>query len=274
MKAILLAAGMGTRLGKYTENLPKGMLVFAGKSLIERQLEILRSCGIEDISIVRGYEPNKINFPGVKYYTNEHFAETNMVETLFKAEKEMEEDFLVLYSDIIYEKKIIEEVLKKNTDIGVTIDTDYWDYWKARLDNPEDDIESMIIGSEGNIVDLGDPKCSFSDAKARYVGIIKFSKKGAEALKKVYHEQRALYFKSDAPWVRSKSFKKACMTCMLKAIIDAGYRVDPIYIKHGWLEFDTVGDYERATTWNQDGTLRRFIHLNENDSNYSAGRAE
>ena len=88
MKAIILAAGMGTRLGKYTENLPKCMLEFNGKSLIERQVDTLRKAGITDISIVRGYQPEKITISGVRYYHNPDFSNTNMVETLFCAEKE------------------------------------------------------------------------------------------------------------------------------------------------------------------------------------------
>ena len=55
MKAIILAAGQGTRLKKYTENLPKGMLEFQGKTIIERQLETYRSMGIDDIIVVRGF---------------------------------------------------------------------------------------------------------------------------------------------------------------------------------------------------------------------------
>ena len=47
MKAIILAAGQGTRLKKYTENLPQGMLMFEGKTVIERQIEMYRKCGIE-----------------------------------------------------------------------------------------------------------------------------------------------------------------------------------------------------------------------------------
>lgn len=95
MKAIILAAGMGTRLGKYTEGLPKGMLDFRGKSLIERQIKILRSCEISDISIVRGYKPEKIDFTNVKYYFNEDFENTNMVESIFKAESELTSETLV-----------------------------------------------------------------------------------------------------------------------------------------------------------------------------------
>jgi len=77
-----LAAGQGTRLKKYTENLPKGMLSFMGKTIIERQIELYRQCGIKDISIIRGFAADKIQYEGVTYYTNEDYANTNMVESL------------------------------------------------------------------------------------------------------------------------------------------------------------------------------------------------
>src|SRR3989344_2665457 len=127
MKAIILAAGMGTRLGKYTKDLPKGMLNFNGKSLIERQVETLKSCGINDIVIVKGYMPDKIKITGVKYYENKDYASTNMVETLFAAEKEMDDDMLVCYSDTIYQKSVLKGVIASKADVGVTVDADYWD---------------------------------------------------------------------------------------------------------------------------------------------------
>ena len=71
MKAVILAAGQGTRLKKYTENLPKGMLSFKGKTIIQRQIEMYRKCGINNIIIVRGFAADKIAYEGVRYYTNE-----------------------------------------------------------------------------------------------------------------------------------------------------------------------------------------------------------
>ncbi len=260
MKAIILAAGMGTRLGKYTENLPKCMLEFNGKTLIQQQVDTLKSCGITDITIVKGFEPNKINIPDVKYYINEDYATTNMVETLFKAEQEMNDDILVCYADIIYERNIIEKIIQSNSNIGVTIDDDYWEYWQARLDNPEDDTESLVV-ENGKIIDLGDTTAPLNKAKIRYVGLIKFSKEGIEALKKVYYEQKSLYFDKDEPWLRSKSFKKSYMTCIIQAIINAGYEVTPIETTRGWLEFDTVEDYEKYIQWLKENTLSRFINL-------------
>ncbi|MEK6901131.1 MAG: phosphocholine cytidylyltransferase family protein [Nanoarchaeota archaeon] len=170
MKAIILAAGMGTRLGKYTENLPKCMLHFAGKPLIQRQVETLQQAGITDISIVKGYKPDKINIPHVKYYYNEDFAITNMVETLFCAEQELDgkEDLLICYADIIYEPQVLQKIITSPIDIGITVDEDYWDYWQARSNKPEQDMESLIINN-GTITELGDTKCTKDQANVRYV---------------------------------------------------------------------------------------------------------
>lgn len=69
-KAIILAAGEGTRLKKYTKDLPKGMLPFAGATLIERQLGLLRDAGIKDISVVTGFKGGHIDYKGVTYFEN------------------------------------------------------------------------------------------------------------------------------------------------------------------------------------------------------------
>ena len=261
MKAIILAAGMGTRLGKYTESLPKCMLNFNGKPIIEWQLETLRKEGIKDITIIKGYMPEKINIEGVKYYTNENYASTNMVETLLTAVEELNDEILICYADIIYQKEVLQKIIKSNLDIGVTVDEDYWEYWQARTDNPEDDMESLVLNQEGRIIELGDTNCERDEANLRYVGLIKFSKSGVEKLKEIYYKNKNLFYDSDEPWLRSKSFKKAYMTCMIQAIINSGQIVKPISIKRGWLEFDTVEDYEKYSQWLKDNSLSRFIQF-------------
>ena len=260
MKAIILAAGKGTRLGKYTKNLPKCMLKFNGKSLLQAQIGTLISCGIKEIIVVKGYMKNKIKIKNVKYYANEDYENTNMVETLMCAEREMGNEILICYGDILYEKRIIKKILEDKSDIGVVVDSDYWDYWKARLGNPEKDAESLLIKNR-KIIELGTPTSKKEDIKVRYVGLIKLSKKGTGIFKKIYHENRKKYFDKDAQWMNSKSFKKAYMTCMLNAIIKAGYAIKPIIVQHGWLEFDTNEDFEKYNLWLKKGSLGRFINL-------------
>ena len=108
MKAIILAAGQGTRIKKYTQDLPKGMLSFMGKTIIERQIEMYHGCGLDDIIIVRGFAADKIQYSGVIYYTNKDFENTNMVESLMAANQEFDDDVIVSYSDILLAEKIWE----------------------------------------------------------------------------------------------------------------------------------------------------------------------
>jgi len=110
----------------------------------------------------------------------------------------------------------------------------------------------------------GKRNCPPEDCHSRYVGLIKFSKRGVEILRKIYYENKKIYWDKDEKWLNSKSFKQAYMTDMLQAIINAGYRIWPTHIEGGWLEFDTVNDYEKANEWLKEGVLNKFIVL-END---------
>ena len=69
------------------------MVKLFGKSLLEWQLETYRSCDITDISVVKGYCSEKINFPNINYYYNKKFETTNMVETLFCAKEKLIDSF-------------------------------------------------------------------------------------------------------------------------------------------------------------------------------------
>ncbi|MBR9706377.1 phosphocholine cytidylyltransferase family protein [Candidatus Pacearchaeota archaeon] len=263
MKAIICAAGMGTRLGKYTENLPKCMLEFNNKPLLEHQVDTLRSSGINDISIVRGYMPDKINITGTKYYENPDFATTNMVASLMTAEKEMSTDseILICYADILYEKRLIDKIQKSKSPVSVLVDDDWAPYWMARLDDWRSDIESLTYDSESKIIDIGNPHCKLEDAMSRYIGLIKFNNQGIQAFKEIFHENKKKHWNSSEPWLRSKSFKQAYMTCMLQEMVNKGIDVHAVHTKKGWLEFDTSEDIEKAIQWNKTGEIKKYINL-------------
>ncbi|MFH1423808.1 MAG: sugar phosphate nucleotidyltransferase, partial [Candidatus Nealsonbacteria bacterium] len=103
-KAIIIAAGMGKRLNPLTGDIPKCLLKIGDKTIMERQLEALRLCGITDSTVIRGYQGNKINFAGIKYYENTNYQNNNILNSLFCAEPEMNGDFIASYSDILYDK--------------------------------------------------------------------------------------------------------------------------------------------------------------------------
>ena len=82
-KALIIAAGLGSRLKKHTENLPKCMLDFGGKTLLQRQLDAYKKCGITNISLIRGYKKEKINYKGIKYFENTDYRNNNILNSIF-----------------------------------------------------------------------------------------------------------------------------------------------------------------------------------------------
>ncbi|MEY8521431.1 phosphocholine cytidylyltransferase family protein [Lachnospiraceae bacterium 38-10] len=258
MKAIILAAGQGTRLKKYTENLPKGMLNFAGKTIIEWQIEMYRRCGIEDIIIVRGFAGDKIRYEGVKYYTNKDFKNTNMVESFMTARSEFDDDIIVSYSDILFEKQMLEGMIDAKEDFVVAVDDDWKIYWEKRYNRVDFDTESLVLDKGDNIVELGLESPPIEEIDARYIGLLKFSKTGLNHIITILNN--AYTYFEDTPWKQSgKPIRKAYMTDLLQAIIDSKRPVKAKRFNNGWIEFDTNEDYENACSWVNDGSIGEVI---------------
>lgn len=258
MKAIILAGGLGTRLGKYTQDLPKCMLNFLGKTLIERQVKTIRECGITDIIITRKHLKEKINLSGVKYDDKEEDG-ANMLADFFHAIENIDEDIILCYGDILFEKRIINKLLSSEAEISVVADEDWKEYWTNRVGNWREDSESFVIGHSDKIVSLGIPNPLENQMHARYVGIIKFSKEILSKIKRIYKENAKEYW--DSPWHTSPSFKKAYITDFLQELINKGVDIRVVKIKRGWIEFDTVSDYEQAIENARSGKLDRFIKI-------------
>lgn len=258
MKALILAAGQGTRLKKYTENLPKGMLCFRGKAIIETQIGLYRNCGIKDIIIVRGYAADKIPYEGVTYYTNKDYADTNMVESLMAAKSEFDTDMIVSYSDILFEEQMLRQMMASKADFTVAVDDNWKVYWKKRYGRTDFDTESLSLDGSGNIIELGRENPRIEEIDARYIGLLKFSKSGLSHIKALIED--AYKNMQDKPWMQSgKTVRKAYMTDLLQAVIESGKQVKAERFQNGWIEFDTNEDYENACKWVEDGSIKEIL---------------
>ena len=260
MKGIILAAGSGTRLKKYTENLPKGMLSFMGKTIIERQIAVYRSCAIDDIIIVRGFEAEKINYECVKYYNNEKYATTNMVESLMKAKDEFYDDIIVSYSDVLFEPEMLKTMIATEADFACAVDDNWKAYWQKRYGKIDFDTESLAIDKNDNICELGLENPPIEKISARYIGLLKFSVAGLKFIQDVMDVAYKEF--EDKSWQQSgKTVRKAYMTDLLNAIIESGKSVKAVHFNNGWIEFDTNEDYENAIKWAKEGTLKQIINI-------------
>ncbi len=111
LKAVILAAGEGTRLRPYTLDRPKCLVEVDGKSLLDRQLAVLAMEAVNPVIVIGGYRAEMLKRPGIELRTNPRYAETNMVWTLFCAEDDLEGDVLLCYGDIVYSREILQAVL-------------------------------------------------------------------------------------------------------------------------------------------------------------------
>jgi phosphoenolpyruvate phosphomutase len=95
-------------------------------------------------------------------------------------------------------------------------------------------------------------------AYGEFVGIAKFSKKGAEILRRNYHrakENKTCRFADNHRFHDARTFKKAYLTDMIQELIDRGYPIHAIPIRNGWVEIDTEQDFEYTSKLIREGKI-------------------
>lgn len=249
MKAIIVAAGPGTRLLPFTENKPKCMLEVGEKTILQRMLEVLRENGVTDIVMVKGYKSDAINYPNIKYYYNPNYLENNILASLFYAEKEMRDGFIFSYSDILYSTGVLRKLLQSKEDMSLVIDVDWAQRYKGRTLHPIDEAELVVV-EDSKVVKISkfmNPAIAYGE----FIGLAKFARKGVETLIRNYKRIRAnkwCGFKAHHRFQDAVSIDKAYLTDMLQELINRGYPIHSVDINGGWLEIDTSQDLQIART--------------------------
>lgn len=245
VKAIILAAGMGRRLNPLTQELPKCLAIsFNQKPLLQQQLETLADCGMTRVVVVRGYQAERIQFPGIRYYDNPDFAQTNMLHSLFCAEAELDGDLLISYSDIWYEAPVVERLLRCEKDIALGVDIDWKEYYLGRKEHPIQEAENVVFNSDGEVIKIGKIAAEPEEVHGEFIGMMKLTRRGCELLKHHYHKAQAL--DRGGAFQRAPSLREAYLTDLLQEMADAGVPIHCEIIGSGWKEIDTVEDLQKA----------------------------
>jgi choline kinase/DNA-binding XRE family transcriptional regulator len=243
-KALIVAAGLGSRLKDHTENLPKCMLDFGGKTLLQRQIVSYKACGIENINIIRGYKKNKINYKGLNYFHNPDYKDNNILNSIFYGEKVLNGNVIISYSDILFDSHVVKRLLESEHDISVVVDIDWKGYYVNRKDHPLSEAENVIFNSNNEVVKIGKIATEKEEVHGEFIGMIKLNRRGAEIFKQNFHRVKKLYW--NKPFQRAKTFQKAYLTDMIQELSDIGIKVHCVIIEKGWKEIDTVEDYQKA----------------------------
>mgnify|MGYP000008693929 FL=1 len=244
VKSIIIAAGLGSRLKGYTEALPKCMLMFGEKTLLERQLEVYKDCGIKDISVVRGFKKEKINYKGLNYYDNTDYDNNNILNSLFYAEEAISGNVVISYSDILFDTSVVRRLLESNADISIVVDIDWRGYYIGRQDHPVEEAEKVIFDANNEVLKIGKVITTKQDVYGEFIGMLKLSPRGSEIIKLHFNRAKKIFW--DKPFQRSQTFQKAYITDLIQDMVDMGVSIHCVIIERGWKEIDTVEDYEKA----------------------------
>ncbi len=239
-RALILAAGRGSRMGDETASKPKCFTILKGKRLLDWQFAALQGAGIMDISVVTGYKAEM--FEGdFSTFVNNRWSETNMVASLFCVDA-YEGNTIISYSDIVYKKEHIISLNKSDADITITADRNWADLWKLRFENPLDDAETFKSDNE-KLLEIGGKTNNISEIEAQYMGLLKLSQKGWQIMFDVFQSM-------------SDSEKDNMdMTKMLNLLLSKGIGINIVFINGGWCEADEYSDimaYEKELNQNKN----------------------
>jgi phosphoenolpyruvate phosphomutase len=252
--AVILAAGASQGLLPLTEEVPKPMLDIKGKTILERQIEVLNACGLKDVAVVRGYKKDAIKVPNVRYYDNDEFATSNEAVSLFRAGKELAGSFVFLYGDILFERGHLEKLLKSPADISILVDRSFREDGRPTEGRGAPDLVVLkdaqeagyrFVGAESphRVARVG-RTIAASQAHGEFVGMAMFTQKGARLLTDCYGQLTEA--RPAGGFHEAASLRGATFPDLLQELVDRGADVQAIDVYKGWLEIDTFEDYRRA----------------------------
>jgi L-glutamine-phosphate cytidylyltransferase len=245
MRAIILAAGRGSRLGPLGKGRPKCLVELSGRPLIARQIAALRGGGVSEIGVVRGYRADMIEFSGLVYFENPRWRETNMVRSLGTAAQWLRAGpVIVSYADIFFRRELVRALLESRDDLAVAYDPNWHALWSRRFAEPLSDAETFRADSEGRLLEIGGKTEAVEEIAGQYMGLLRIAPPAWRAIEDVLDRLD--------PQVRDK----LDMTGLLQRLLQQGVRIATIPAEGQWGEVDSASDlalYERMI---RDGSLQ------------------
>lgn len=232
MKAIILAAGRGSRMKDLTDARPKCLVELRGKALLDWQLEALRAAGINEIAIVTGYKRELLTGRGLVEFHNARWAKTNMVSSLACAGEWLRaQPCIVSYSDIFYSPAAVQSLMQCPAPLAVTYDPNWLELWTQRFGDPLLDAETFRLTSECTLAEIGNKPKSVEEVQGQYMGLLRFTPEGWAEFLKI----RESLAREDRDSMH--------MTGTLQCVIDGGnIEVTAIPYEGAWGEIDSERD--------------------------------
>ncbi|MCC8243215.1 phosphocholine cytidylyltransferase family protein [Saccharothrix luteola] len=174
MKALVLAAGRGSRLGDATDDRPKCLIEVEGSSLLHRQVRALRACA-DEIGVVTGWRAEAFDGLDLTRFHNPRWASTTMVESLAAATRWLtREPVIVSYGDIVYSAESVRRLATAGGDVAVVYDPDWEALWRGRFADPLADAETFRLDGD-RVVEIGGRPTTTAEVQGQYTGLFRLT---------------------------------------------------------------------------------------------------
>ena len=238
MKALILAAGFGSRLTPITNSIPKALVPVNGKPILFKQIDNLYENGIDDITIVAGYKSNVLrekvleSYPEVKIIQNNQYDISNNMFSAFigisysycfnKSLRDEDDKLLMMNSDVFFDSSIISELIKDEYENAIVVD----------IGNYND--ESMKVIQRGSRIVEISKKITKEDALGNSIDVYKFNREGVKNfLNKCYD-----YI------IMNKNYNSWSEVALNDTLKEVEFKVCPL--KGRWFEIDNHEDLRQA----------------------------
>lgn len=229
MQGLILAAGKGTRMGNV--EVPKCLLEINGVPIIKHQINSFKKNGINDIVVVTGYKSEMIHDllnDQVQYVHNSKFSEMNNIYSVWLAIQKLQDDFICVYGDLMFDEEILKKCLEIKSEIGLMVETNTRD-------------ETMKVKIENEKIVAVNKKINYKIADGNFIGMAKFSK---NILKILFNEIDYLITEN------IDGYYTLGIENLIKKNVEVGYQVTNGL---SWMDIDEEREFEESQKIFHDG---------------------
>lgn len=249
MKAVIIGAGRGSRLGPKTNDIPKTLVPVMGRPMLDFILDALAEGGIErkDVVFVCGYAKSAVRarYPDLCFVENRNWESNNILLSLLQAREHLRDGFISTYADIIYEGDIVRKLMSSPHAITLGCDTRWRRRYVDRSQHPETDAEKLV--ADGTRVTEISRRIPSETASGEFIGVMKMNREGAADFLAAFDEASERY--GGGAFREGRTFEKAYLIDLLQEMLEGGHEMHKVDTPGGYMELDTLQDLAAAERW-------------------------
>jgi len=249
VRAIVIGAGRGSRLGHNTDQIPKTLVEVMGRPMLDWILEALHSAGFsrKDVVFVCGYAEDVVRarYPEFTFVRNADWANNNILLSLLCARQHLTGGFLSTYADIVYDGEIVRKLVASPAEIALGCDTAWRRRYIGRSQHPETDAEKLRADGP-RVIEIS-RTIESEAADGEFIGVMKLDAAGARVFTDAFDRAQQVY--GAGMFREGRSFQKAYLLDLLQEMLEGGVSMQRENTAGGYMEIDTGQDLAMAQGW-------------------------